>query len=82
MGCRVVALSSRDKKRYFAHKLGAHDCIDTSKDDASKNLMELGGASLIVHTTPNSKAIGPLTSGLEDGGKLLILAPCGLVEVG
>ncbi|KAG9230739.1 putative alcohol dehydrogenase [Amylocarpus encephaloides] len=81
MGYKVVALSSGDKKREFASKLGAHDYIDTSKDDPAKKLMEMGGAALIVCTAPNPKAIGPLTGGLEAGGKLLVLAPCGVIEV-
>lgn len=81
LGYRVVALSSGDKKRDFAHKLGAHEYIDTSKDDPSKKLQELGGAALIVATAPNSKAIGPLTAGLQVGGRLLVLAPCGPIEI-
>jgi len=81
MGYRVAALSSGDKKRDFAHKLGAHEYIDTSKEDPCKKLQELGGAALIVATAPNSKAIGPLTGGLEAGGRLLVLAPCGGIEV-
>lgn len=40
MGYKAVALSSGDKKRDFAKKLGAHEYIDTSKDDPAK-LMEL-----------------------------------------
>ena len=43
--------------------------------------MEMGGAALIVCTAPNSKAIGPLTGGLEAGGRVLVLAPCGSIEV-
>lgn len=43
--------------------------------------MELGGANLVVCTAPNPKAISPLTGGLEPGGRLLILAPCGPVEI-
>ncbi|TAQ88866.1 hypothetical protein B7494_g2800 [Chlorociboria aeruginascens] len=81
MGFRVVALSSGDKKRDFAKRLGAHEYIDTSKDDPSAKLMEMGGAALIVCTAPNPKAIGPLTGGLDVGGKLLILSPCGDIEV-
>lgn len=81
MGYKVVALSSGDAKRDFAKKLGAHEYIDSSKDDPSKKLQELGGAALIVCTAPNPKAIGPLTAGLEAGGKLLVLAPCGPIEV-
>jgi D-arabinose 1-dehydrogenase-like Zn-dependent alcohol dehydrogenase len=81
MGYRVVASSSGDKKQDFAKKLGAHEYIDTSKDDACKKLQELGGAALIVATAPNPKAIGPLTGGLEPGGRILVLAPCGPIEV-
>ncbi|KAA8574725.1 hypothetical protein EYC84_003975 [Monilinia fructicola] len=81
MGFKVVAISGGDKKRDFAHKLGAHEYIDTSKDDAVKKLTELGGAALIVCTAPNPKAISPLTAGLASGGKLLILSPCGNVEI-
>lgn len=81
MGYRVAALSSGDKKRDFAYKLGAHEYIDTSKENAVDKLTELGGAALIVCTAPNPKAISPLTGGLEAGGKLLVLAPCGAIEV-
>ncbi|KAK6612742.1 alcohol dehydrogenase [Botrytis cinerea] len=81
MGYKVVAISGGDKKRDFAHKLGAHEYIDTSKDDPVKKLTEMGGAALIVCTAPNPKSISPLTGGLGAGGKLLILAPCGGVEI-
>jgi D-arabinose 1-dehydrogenase-like Zn-dependent alcohol dehydrogenase len=77
MGFKVVALSSGDKKRAFAHELGASEYIDTSKEDATKKLMEMGGAALIVCTAPIAKAIGPLTGGLQAGGRLLVLAACG-----
>lgn len=81
MGYKVVALSSGDSKRDFAKKLGAHEYINTSQDNPAKKLMEMGGAALIVCTAPNPKAIGPLTGGLEAGGKVLVLAPCGNIEV-
>jgi D-arabinose 1-dehydrogenase-like Zn-dependent alcohol dehydrogenase len=61
MGYRVVALSNGDKKRQFALDLGAHDYIDTSKEDVNKKLQAMGGAALIVATAPNPAAIGPLT---------------------
>lgn len=43
MGYRVVALSSSDAKRDFAHKLGAHDYIDGSKEDQGAALAKMGG---------------------------------------
>jgi D-arabinose 1-dehydrogenase-like Zn-dependent alcohol dehydrogenase len=44
-------------------------------------LQEMGGAALIVATAPNPKAIGALTAGLQPGGHLLVLSPCGDIEV-
>jgi len=81
MGYRTVAISSNDKKKDFAHKLGAHDYIDTSKEDAAEALQKMGGASLIVVTAPNPEIISPLVNGLGILGKLLILAPVGDVPV-
>jgi D-arabinose 1-dehydrogenase-like Zn-dependent alcohol dehydrogenase len=81
MGYKVVALSSGDSKREFAKKLGAHEYIDTSRDDPCLKLNEMGGAALIVATAPNPKAIAPLTAGLEAGGRILVLAPCGPIEI-
>lgn len=43
--------------------------------------VQMGGAALIVCTAPSPKIIGPLTGGLEPGGKLLVLSPCGAIEV-
>ncbi|KAI1279328.1 alcohol dehydrogenase [Xylaria sp. FL0933] len=80
MGYRTVAISSGSAKEEFARKLGAHDYIDTSKDDPVKKLQALGGAALIVATAPNPKAISPLIGGLQAGGKLIVLAPIGPVE--
>jgi len=81
MGCHVAALSSGSSKKKFALELGAHEYIDISKEDANSKLQEIGGAALIVATAPNPKAIGPLTGGLEAGGRLLVLAPCGEIQV-
>ena len=74
MGYRTVALSSSDKKKDFAKKLGANDYIDGSKEDHGEALQKLGGASLIVVTAPNPEIIPQLLNGLQFGGKLLVLA--------
>jgi D-arabinose 1-dehydrogenase-like Zn-dependent alcohol dehydrogenase len=81
VGYKIVAVSSGDKKREFTSKLGAHKYIDTSRDDPAKTLMEMGSAALITCTTPNPKAITPMTGGLDAGGRVLALAPCGPIEV-
>jgi D-arabinose 1-dehydrogenase-like Zn-dependent alcohol dehydrogenase len=73
-GYRVVALSRDSKKEKFVRELGAHEYIDSSKEDAAQALQKLGGASLIVATAPNAQVISPLVNGLGIMGKLLILA--------
>ncbi|KAI9721156.1 MAG: hypothetical protein M1828_005263 [Chrysothrix sp. TS-e1954] len=81
MGFRTVALSSSDKKKDFADKLGAHDYLDGSKGDHGEALKKMGGAALIVVTAPNPAIIGSLVNGLAPMGKLLVLAPVGDVSV-
>jgi D-arabinose 1-dehydrogenase-like Zn-dependent alcohol dehydrogenase len=79
-GYKVVAVSSGSDKRDFALQLGAHEYIDSSKEDAAAKLKEMGGAAAIVCTAPNPKAIKEIQYGLDAGGKLLVLAPIGPVE--
>lgn len=81
MGYHTVALSSSDKKRDFAMKLGANEYIDGSKVDQAEALQKMGGAALIVVTAPNPQIISPLLNGLAAGGKLLVLAPVGDLPV-
>lgn len=81
MGYKTVALSHGDSKREFAAHLGAHEYIDTSKEDAAKRLQEIGGADMICATAPNPKAISSLVDGLGPRGKLLVLAAAGKIEV-
>jgi D-arabinose 1-dehydrogenase-like Zn-dependent alcohol dehydrogenase len=81
MGFKVVALSSGSGKRDFAHTLGANEYIDTSKEDPIEKLNAMGGAALIVATAPNPKSISRFTGALQPIGHLLILAPCGPVEI-
>ncbi|KAI2623748.1 alcohol dehydrogenase [Xylaria nigripes] len=80
MGYRTVAISSGSAKQKFAYELGAHEYIDTSKDDPVAKLQSMGGAAMIVATAPSPKAISPLIGGLQAGGKFVVLAPVGPVE--
>ena len=57
----------------MARKLGAHHFIDTNTADAAKELMNLGGAKVILCTAPNSKAISELVSGLGRNGQMIIV---------
>ncbi|KAI9884915.1 MAG: hypothetical protein M1823_003293 [Watsoniomyces obsoletus] len=81
MGYRVVALSSSAGKEDFAKQLGAHEYVDGSKQNAAEYLQSLGGASLIVSTAPNPKAVEPLLYGLRAYGTLLVLAALGNLSV-
>ncbi|KAL1304754.1 hypothetical protein AAFC00_003692 [Neodothiora populina] len=81
MGYRTVAISTSDKKKDFATKLGANDYIDTSKEDAAEALQKIGGAALVVITAPNPEVMGPMINGCAAGGKLLILAPVGEIPI-
>jgi len=81
MGYRTVALSSSDKKRDFALGLGANDYIDSSKVDTVEALQKMGGASLVVVTAPNPKLMGPMVNACGPGGKVLVLAPVGEIQV-
>ncbi|KAJ5805346.1 hypothetical protein N7474_011233 [Penicillium riverlandense] len=59
----VVALSRDSTKEKFVRELGAHEYIDSSKEEAAQALQKLGGASLIVATAPNAQVISPLVNG-------------------
>lgn len=74
MGFRVVAVSRGSSKEAFARKLGAHEYIDTEKVDAGAALQELGGAKLVVATSPSGQGITGLLKGLGVLGKLLVLS--------
>jgi len=73
MGYKVIAISNGTDKAELAKKLGAHHYIDGSKPDFIAEIRALGGAKLIVATTPNAKSIEPLVRGLKPQGKLLLL---------
>ncbi|KAI9837329.1 MAG: hypothetical protein M1819_000403 [Sarea resinae] len=77
MGYHVVAISSSSSKASFAHQLGAHDYIDTSKQDLVETLNAMGGAALIVYTAPSPKLLPSLLNTFQPAGKLLVLSPCG-----
>ncbi|KAK3947837.1 alcohol dehydrogenase GroES-like domain-containing protein [Pseudoneurospora amorphoporcata] len=83
MGHRVVAVSRDEKKREFAMKeLGAHEYVAAdSPGVAAQKLTEMGGAALIVSTAPTASAFKGLEYGLRTGGKLLLLACAGPVEI-
>ncbi|KAK3355515.1 chaperonin 10-like protein [Neurospora tetraspora] len=83
MGYRTVAVSRGEEKREFAMKeLGAHEYVAAeSAEVAARRLSEMGGAAWIVSTAPTASAFKELEYGLRTGGKLLLLACAGPVEI-
>ena len=73
LGFRTVALSRGADKRALALELGAHDYIDTDKDDPAAALQKLGGARVILATAPSAQLSGKLVDGLARNGTLLVL---------
>ncbi|HLX86368.1 MAG TPA: alcohol dehydrogenase [Terriglobales bacterium] len=73
MGFRTVAIGKGKDKEPLAQKLGAHHYIDTATEDPVAELKKVGGASVILATAPDSKAISKLVDGLASNGKLVVV---------
>jgi D-arabinose 1-dehydrogenase-like Zn-dependent alcohol dehydrogenase len=73
MGFHTVAIGRGKDKEPLAVKLGAARYLDTDSMDVAKELTSLGGASVILATAPDSKAMSALIDGLGVGGQLLVV---------
>jgi D-arabinose 1-dehydrogenase-like Zn-dependent alcohol dehydrogenase len=73
MGYRTVAIGRGKDKEALALKLGAVRYLDTGALNVVEELTRMGGASVILATAPNSKAMSDLIDGLGVGGKLLVV---------
>ncbi len=73
MGFRTAAIGRGADKEALVRKLGAHHYIDSAAGDPAAALQALGGASVILATAPDSKAISALVDGLGPDGKLVIV---------
>jgi D-arabinose 1-dehydrogenase-like Zn-dependent alcohol dehydrogenase len=74
LGFQTVALSRGADKKDLALRLGAHAYLDTNMGATSKELLNMGGARVIICTAPNSRAIAELIDGLGKDGKLIMVA--------
>ena len=72
-GYDVVAIGRGEDKQALALKLGARRYIDTATQDAAAELTKEGGASVILATAPDGKAMGALVEGLGVRGRLVIV---------
>jgi D-arabinose 1-dehydrogenase-like Zn-dependent alcohol dehydrogenase len=73
MGYHTVAIGRGQDKEALALKLGATRYFDTGTVNVAGELSKMGGASVILTTAPNSKAMSDLVDGLGVGGKLLVV---------
>jgi D-arabinose 1-dehydrogenase-like Zn-dependent alcohol dehydrogenase len=73
MGFRTVAIARGSDKEALARKLGAFHYIDTQAQDAAAELLQLGGAKIILATVTSGKAMSAVLGGLGVNGKLMIL---------
>jgi alcohol dehydrogenase, propanol-preferring len=73
MGFRVAAIARGVEKQELAEKLGAHHYIDSEVGDPAAVLKALGGASVILATASNGKAMSRLFGGLKFRGRMTVV---------
>ena len=73
MGFRTVAIARGSDKEALARQLGASHYIDSRGQDAAKELLQLGGARIILATVTSGKAMTAVLGGLALNGKLIVL---------
>lgn len=73
MGYRTLAIGRGKDKEALALKLGATRYLDGATVNVAEELTKMGGASVILATAPNSKAMSDLIDGLGVDGKLLVV---------
>jgi len=73
MGYRTVAIGRGKDKEALALKLGAVRYLDTGAINVVEELTRMGGASVILATAPNSKAMSDLIDGLAVDGTMIVV---------
>ena len=73
MGFETVAVGRGKEKEALARKLGAVHYIDSQTQNPAQELAKLGGATSIIATATDSKAMMAVLSGLSVNGKFMVL---------
>lgn len=82
MGLETVAIARGRDKEELAMKLGAKHYIDSQSQNAAEELVNLGGAKVILATVTSGKAMSAVLGGLAVNGKLIVIgAPSEPLEV-
>jgi D-arabinose 1-dehydrogenase-like Zn-dependent alcohol dehydrogenase len=72
MGCEVIAVSRGHDKEEAAFTLGAHHFVDALGDSALADLGQLGGADVIVATSPSGSLVSALLSCANPRARVVI----------
>jgi D-arabinose 1-dehydrogenase-like Zn-dependent alcohol dehydrogenase len=73
MGFRTVAIARGQDKAPLAKQLGAHDYIDSERENPAEALTKLGGAKVILATVTSGSAMTAALGGLGLNGKFIVL---------
>jgi D-arabinose 1-dehydrogenase-like Zn-dependent alcohol dehydrogenase len=73
LGFRTVAIARGRDKEALARQLGAHEYIDSTEQDPSAALQELGGASVILATAASGPAMTAAVGGLGRRGRMIVV---------
>ena len=80
-GFNTVAIGRGKDKEALAKKLGASHYIDSGAQDASAELLKLGGAKVILATVTSADAMKAVIGGLTPTGTLMIVGAVPSLEV-
>jgi phenylacetate-coenzyme A ligase PaaK-like adenylate-forming protein len=72
MGCEVIAVSRGPDKQEAALALGAHHFVDALSDSVLTDLDRLGGADVIIGTSPSGDLVSRLVSCVVPRGRVVI----------
>jgi D-arabinose 1-dehydrogenase-like Zn-dependent alcohol dehydrogenase len=73
MGFHTVGIARGKDKEPLARKLGASAYIDNQAQDPAAELLELGGARVILATATSGEAMSAVQGGLAVNGTLLVI---------
>src|SRR5947199_239247 len=81
MGFKTVGIARGKDKEPLAHKLGAHQYIDSQAQDVAAELQKLGGAKAILATVTNGDAMSATQGGLGLNGTLMVIGAAESMQV-
>ncbi len=80
-GFRTVAVNRGRDKEDLARKLGASNYIDSGAEDPAKALTAMGGATAILATVTDGKAMQAIAGGLGPNGVMMVIGAVGPLTV-